>query len=164
PVPSARPGSAHRAAPGIAPTPRHSTARWSDSNCSCVPIRAPRTGCRRPAPSGSRRVGCRAGQPSRRSRGEVGLDDLHPLLMRAGRVELVLEPLDHVGLHIGDVDVELLIPTAKLVDRSILLTKQWIVDARLVLPDLDVLLEAHLDKVPDADSGLQCQIAGQCLR
>src|SRR4029077_16060824 len=146
------PGSARRAARDIAPRPRHSTARWSGSNCSCVPTRKPRIAGTPPAPSESRRVCCRAGRTSRRSggrpRGEVGLDDLHPLLVWTGGVELVFEAVHHVGLPLGDVYLELLIPPAKLVDRSVLFTQQWIVNACLFLPDLDVLLEARLDEVP----------------
>ena len=80
---------------------------------------------------------------------DVLLDDLHPLLVRAGGVELVFEAVHHVRLDIGDVDVELLVPPAQLVDRSVLLTQQRIVDSRLVLPDLDVLLEAHLDEIAE---------------
>ncbi len=49
------------------------------------------------------------------------------------------------GRHVGDVDVELLIPPPHLVDRAVLLDQQRIVDAGLVLPDLDVLQEALAD-------------------
>ena len=49
------------------------------------------------------------------------------------------------GGDVGDVDVELLVPPAHLVDRAVLLDQQRIVDAGLVLPDLDVLQEALAD-------------------
>src|SRR6185369_4112990 len=42
-------------------------------------------------------------------------------------------------------DVELLEPATHLVHRAVLLDEQRVVDARLVLPDLDVLQEALAD-------------------
>ena len=67
----------------------------------------------------------------------------------AAGVQFVLETVHHVWRDVGDVDVELLVPTSKLIYRAVFLAQQRIVDARLVLPDRDVLLEAHFDEVAE---------------
>src|SRR5688500_16718848 len=118
------PPSRCRRARGTPPTPRHSTARFSDSNCSYEPAPPLRRGGRPPAASVRRRNGCRAGRSSGGSRGEVGVDHLHPFLVWTGGVELVFEAVDHVRGHVGGVHVELLVPPAKLVDGAVLLTQQ----------------------------------------
>ncbi|AAS02856.1 hypothetical protein MAP_0539 [Mycobacterium avium subsp. paratuberculosis K-10] len=68
-----------------------------------------------------------------------------PVLVGPSGVHLDLEALHHLRLDVGDVDVELLVPAAQLVDGAVLLDQQRIVDAGLVLPDLDVLQEALAD-------------------
>ena len=70
---------------------------------------------------------------------QVLLDLDVPLLVGGRGVDLDLETVGHVRSHVGDVDLELLVPPAHLVDRAVFLDEQRIVDACLVLPDLDVL-------------------------
>ena len=68
-----------------------------------------------------------------------------------GGVHLELVARHHVLGDVLDVDVELFVPAAQLVDRAVLGAQQRVVDAALVLPDLHVLQE------PDADAlGASC--------
>ncbi len=74
--------------------------------------------------------------------GEVVGDLLLPELVGLGGVDLELEAVGHLGLDVGGVDVELLVPAAQLVDGTVLLAQQRVLDGHLVLPDVDVLEEA----------------------
>jgi hypothetical protein len=124
-VPSMRPHSGGHDAQGTGRMLRRSTAHWSDSSCSFAPVRQRRNVGKPLTPSDSPSADCRFGRPSGRSRhgspSEVRFDHFHPLLARAGGIEFMLEAIHHVGCHIGDVDVKLLIPTSKLIDRPVLL-------------------------------------------
>src|SRR5690606_26513534 len=77
--------------------------------------------------------------------GDVLGDLAFPHLVGPRDVDLELEPPGHVLLDVGDVDVELLVPAAELVHGPVLLAQQRVIDAGLVLPDLDVLQEADPD-------------------
>src|SRR4051812_17249696 len=65
---------------------------------------------------------------------------------RLARIDLELEALHHLREDVVDVDVELLVPAAQLVDRTVRLAQQRVLDPRLVLPDLHVLEEAGADQ------------------
>ena len=65
----------------------------------------------------------------------MGTDEDDPEVRRLVRsdvatvgVDLELEPVDHVRGDVGDVDVELLVPPAQLVDRAVLLAQQGVLD------------------------------------
>src|ERR1700744_1899003 len=142
------------------PSRRRSTAHWSDSSCFCGPAPARRKRGTRRAPSASRRGGClratanRAALPRAcRVGGHVRLDFFHPRLVGPGRFEFEFEAVHHVWRHIGGIDVELLVPPPQLIDRAVLLDEQRVVDACLMPPDLDVLLESQLDVVAEFDRG-----------
>ena len=76
------------------------------------------------------------------SGGEVLVDLGLPVLQCAFGVDLELEPVHHLRFDVVDIDVELFVPAAELIDGSVFLGQQRVVNARLVLPDRDILLEA----------------------
>lgn len=76
---------------------------------------------------------------------QVLLDLSVPRLAGTGGIDLELEALRHIGRDVLDVDVELLIPATQLIHRTVFLGEERILDARLVFPDLDVLLELFLE-------------------
>lgn len=106
--------------PHSGPGPRLSTAHSSGSSCFYEPALAlhsagmPRASwaCRRGA-----RPLSQAKPPSSHRvfggslRSDIGLDHLHPGLVRTGGVELKLEAVHHIRLNIGDIDVELFVPS-----------------------------------------------------
>src|SRR5581483_1089110 len=63
------------------------------------------------------------------------------------KVDLHHLALAHLLGHVRRVHVELPVPSPKLVDRPVALAQQRIVDAHLVVPDCDVLVEALLNRL-----------------
>src|SRR5699024_6851963 len=73
---------------------------------------------------------------------EVRLHFPLPFLVGLGGVDLELEALRHVLAEFRGIHVELFVPAAQLVERTVLLGQQGIVDLALVAPDPHVLHEA----------------------
>ncbi|CRK50281.1 conserved hypothetical protein [Rhodococcus sp. RD6.2] len=96
--------------------------------------------------------------------GQVLLDLALPRLDCLGGVDLELEASRCLRVDVSDVDVELLVPATELVDRAVLLAEQGVLDLGLVLPDLDVLLEAHRDALGELAGELAGGLLVQALR
>ena len=112
-------------APDTWPSLPYPTGRWSVASCSCRQAPSRRNACNTLEPEASR-VGDRRCESSGQAgftgaRGDIFVDLLLPLLARAGHIDLVFEAIHHVRRHVADVDVELLIPAAQLIDRAVLI-------------------------------------------
>lgn len=78
--------------------------------------------------------------------GDLGL----PILIGVRGVDLEFEARRHLRFDIGDIHVELLVPAPMLIHRPVLLGEQWIVDAGLMLPDLDILQESDAEALTES--------------